>query len=349
MSLARRVGVALAIAGAGLALAASAPRAYSPGYTYRLTIDSRIVDPDGKATSFIVMSGRAMVTENRGRLDIDTASMERGAMVQQGYVLYDPTSMLFVSPKDKRILKVALDDLEKGTLSLAANVPGMRMRISDVTVSFEELGRGEPMLGMATTKYRLTQDYELAVEGPVSRNSTEHVVQDLWVANEKKGLVNPFMRLGDAHAGVDSAFAELLRKTAEAQRAMGRGIVLKSVTSATSMLSRNEVTRSASTMQITELQAGEIDDALLVAPADFEVTDVAAQMRAITARLEQAKAAQAAESAKADRAPTSNSAPTSNAAPKQAAKQKPKQGATDGAGQAKQGMVDILHGMGRRP
>ena len=61
------------------------------------------------------MSGRAMVTSKAGRLDIDEASKERGAMADKGgYILYDPTSMMIVSPKEKQILKFSFDDLEKG-------------------------------------------------------------------------------------------------------------------------------------------------------------------------------------------------------------------------------------------
>ena len=268
-----------------------------------------------------------------------------------GYILYDPTSMQIVSPKDKQILKFSFEDLEKEMASLA-NVPGMSVTISDVAVSFEKLGPGEPMLGMATTKYRLTQDYEMTARvALVDRNSTEHVVQDFWMADEKKGFANPFARMGQIHAGAGSAFGELLTRTAEAQSTMGRGIALKTVTSTSSMWSRNEVTQSVSTMQVTELQAGEIDDGLLTAPADYHVTDVSEQTKAMAAQLEQAKAAQKAQAAQtAEPAAKPDSTPSVKRAAKGAATAGAKGAATDAAAaEAKQGFVKALHGMIRRP
>ena len=314
--IARRAGVSLAIAGSVLTLAASAPHVFSPGYTYRLRIDGHSTAADGKTKDYVVLSGRAMVTEKGGRLDIEEASKERGAMTEKGgYLLYDPASMMIVSPKDRKILKFSFEDLEKGMASLA-NVPGMRVTISDVVVSFEKLGSGGPMLGMSTTKYRLTQDYEIAVTGLVNRNSTEHVVQDLWIADEKKGFANPFARMGQAQVGAGSAFGELMTRTAEAEREMGRGVPLKTVTSTMSMLSRDEMTHSVSTMEVTELQAGNIDDALLTAPTDYQITDMSAQMRAMAAQLEQAKAAQNAEAAQAAEPAKADSATTAKAVAK---------------------------------
>ncbi len=144
MMLTRRTGIALAIAGSALTLAAATPRVFSPGYTYRMRISGQVTEPNGKTKDYVVMSGRAMVTANGGRLDIDEASKERGAMADKGgYILYDPTSMMIVSPKDKQILKFTFADLEKGMSALAANMPGMRISITDVAVHFEKLGPGE--------------------------------------------------------------------------------------------------------------------------------------------------------------------------------------------------------------
>ena len=62
MTLARRSGIALAIAGSVLTLAAAAPRAFSPGYTYRMRISGAGHRANGKTKDYVVMSGRAMVT-----------------------------------------------------------------------------------------------------------------------------------------------------------------------------------------------------------------------------------------------------------------------------------------------
>src|SRR5215210_2214104 len=253
MTLTRRSGVALAIAGSVLTLAAATPRVFSPGYTYRMRITAQTTEPNGKTKDYIVMSGRAMVTSKAGRMDIDTASKERGAMADKGgYILYDPTTMMIVSPKDKQVLKFTFEDIEKGMGALAANMPGMRIAITDVAVDFEKLGPGEPLLGMSTTKYRITQDYKIAMKiAFMNRNSTEHIVQDYWMTDQKSGFANPFARVGSMRPVGGGAFAELMTKSAEATAKMGKGIPVKTLTTTTSTSDKGEKTTSVTTMEVT--------------------------------------------------------------------------------------------------
>ena len=343
MTLTRRSGIALAVAGSVLTLAAAAPRAVSPGYTYRMRISGQVTDANGKAKDYVALSGRAMVTSKAGRLDIDEASKERGAMGDKGgYILYDPTSMMIVSPKDKQILKFTFDDMEKGMSALAASAPGMRVAITDVAVNFEKLGPGESLLGMSTTKFRVTQDYKLAMKVAfVNRNSSEHIVQEYWMADQKSGFANPFARMGGMRPGGGGAFAELMTKTAEATARMGNGIPVKTITTTTSTNDKGEKTTNVATMEVTELKAGNVDDALLVAPTDYQVVDIGAQTKAMAEqnRAAQAQAAQSGQPAAA--APADSGSPV-----KEAAKKSAEQAAKDAA---TQGVKKGLGGLFRRP
>jgi len=338
MKLARRAGIVLAIAGSVLTVAATAPRVFSPGYTYRLKISGQITEANGKSKDYVMMSGKAMVNANGGRLDIDEASKERGAMTEKGgYILYDPTAMMIVSPKDKQILRFGVDDMEKGMSALAANVPGMRISITDVAVNEEKLGAGEPLLGMATTRYRVTQDYKVAMKVAfMNRSSTEHIVQEYWVADQKKGFANPFARMGALRPIGGGAFSELMTKTSEATAKMGKGIPLKTVSTTTSTSNKGEATTNVSTMEITDLQSGDVDDALLKAPADYKVVDLGEQTKAMANQLQEAKAAQAAQAAQASQpgqgdaaAAAADSTPSMKAAAAEAAKEAAKQKAGD--------------------
>jgi hypothetical protein len=126
--------------------------------------------------------------------------------------------------------------------ALAANVPGMRIAVTDVAVNFEKLGSGEPLLGMSTTKFRVTQDYKLAMKVAImNRNSSEHIVQEYWMADQKSGFANPFARMGGMRPG-GGAFAELMTKTAEATARMGNGIPVKTITTTTSTNDKGEKT-----------------------------------------------------------------------------------------------------------
>jgi hypothetical protein len=346
MTIARRAGIALAVAGSMLTLAAAAPRAFSPGYTYRMRISGQVTEPDGKTRDYVVMSGRAMVTSKSGRLDIEEASKERGAMGEKGgYFLYDATSMMMVSPKDKQIIKFNFDDLEKGMSAFAGNTPGMRITISDVAVNFEKLGPGEPLLGLATTKYRITQDYKIAMKVAfMNRNSTEHIVQDFWMTEPQRGFANPFARMGGMRPGGGGAFAELMSKTAEANAKMGKGIPVKTLTTTTSTNDKGERTTNVATMELTELKAGDVDDALFVPPADYQVMDMGEQMKAMAEQSKAAHAAQADQPGHPDAAPAAQ--PDSSPSMKEAAKKTAEQAAKDAAAQ---GVKKGLGGLFRRP
>ena len=344
MTLTRRSGIALAIAGSVLTLAAAAPRVFSPGYTYRMRISGQVTEPNGKVKDYVAMSGRAMVTSKAGRLDIEEASKERGAMADKGgYILYDPTSMMIVSPKEKQILKFTFDDLEKGMSALAASVPGLRIAVTDVAVNLEKLGPGEPLLGMSTTKFRVTQDYKLAMKVAImNRNSTEHIVQEYWMADQKSGFANPFARMGGMRPGGGGAFAELMSKTSEATTRMGNGIPVKTVTTTTSTNDKGEKTTNVATMEVTELKAGNVDDALLVAPSDYQVMDMGEQTKAMAAQMEQQRAAQAAQAGQPAAAAPADSGPSIKEAATKSAEQAAKDDMTKSV---KKG----LGGLFRRP
>jgi len=341
MSHAHRSVIALAVAASALTLAAL--HVFSPGYTYRMRISGQATDASGKVKDYVVMSGRAAVTSQKGRLDIDEAAKERGAMGEKGgYFLYDQTSMMIVSPKEKQILKFTFDDMEKGMSALAASAPGMRVAITDVAVNFEKLGAGESLLGMSTTRYRVTQDYKVAMKVAfMNRNSTEHVVQEYWMADQKSGFANPFARMGGMRSIGGGAFAELMTKTAEATAKMGNGIPVKTITTTTSTNDKGEKTTNVATMEVTELKAGNVDDALLVAPSDYQVTDIGAQTKAMAEqnRAAQAQAAQSGQPAAA--APADSGSPV-----KEAAKKSAEQAAKDAA---TQGVKKGLGGLFRRP
>jgi hypothetical protein len=321
MSFARRIGVALAIVGAVAPLAAATAQRSSPGYTYRLRMTSRVTRPNGRTTDYVVMSGHALVTEKAGRLDVDDASWQGGGIVlRDSYILYDSTSMTIVQTRGRQLVRLALANLEHDLSG--TSVPGTVVKISDAAVNIEKLGAGEPILGMATTRYRITQDYKVAAKTTLAmRNSTEHLVEDVWMADEQKRLANPFARL--LRAGPGSGDSELLTRTADARSRMGRGVPLRTVTSNTSTSNRNEVTQTVTTMEVTDLHAETIDDDILAAPTDYQVVAVSELAWPATT----AQRAQAGQPAKVSRPDGTGAA----------------------AAEAKGDLVKILHGMGRRP
>jgi hypothetical protein len=231
--------------------------------------------------------------------------------------------MTIVAPRDRQMVRLSRANLERELTG--ASIPGTVVKISDVAVAFDTLGLGDPMLGMKTTRYRLTEDYKVAAVGPLmqKRNSTEHIVQELWIADEREGLANPFARLSRFRTGPASGFDEVRAKSAEARSRMGPGVPLKTVTTNTATSNGNEVTRTVTTMEISDLQKENVDDDILVAPTDYQVVAV---------------------SGLANTAPNAQGARTG-----QPAKVSRPAATGDAAAAAKGDFVKTLHGMGRRP
>jgi hypothetical protein len=162
------------------------------------------------------------------------------------------------------------------------------------------------------------------------------------MVDEKAGFANPFARMGSMRPVGGGAFAELMTKTAEATAQMGRGIPVRTLTTTTSTSDKGEKTTTVSTMEVTELEAGNVDDALLVPPPDYQVMDMGEQTKAMAAQMEQAKAAQAAEQAGQ---PAQTAQPDSAASGKSGVKEAAGEGVKDAAKKGLRG----LGGMLRRP
>lgn len=296
------------------ALAATPPHDPSAGFTYRLRIDAHVTAPDGTTRDELLLSGHATTDGTRARLDVDSASRESGVGAGDGtYVLADSTALLIVSPKERRILRYAFADLDRGVAALAANAPGTRTAIGDVAVKLEPLGAGAPLRGVATTRWRLTQDYMIeTVSGLIAHDATDHVVADYTIAAEP-GLANPFARFGQLALG-GGDFGVLTTRTSDATARMGRGVPLAIVATTTSTDERNAVTTAVRTMLVTELASATVDDERLAPPADYQVVDVGARARAANARSTPTTAASHPPAARPAAKPASDGASTDDAA-----------------------------------
>ena len=103
-----------------------------------------------------------------------------------------------------------------------------------------------------------------------------------------------------------------------------------------------------STMEVTELKSGNVDDAMLVAPADYKVMDMGEQTKAMAAQFEQAKAAnaQAAQAGQAQAGEAAEVKPDSGPSAKGVAKDAAAEAAKEAA---KQGLRKGFGGLLRRP
>ena len=176
----------------GLALAAPRRSASArPATPIASRSTGRVTEPNGRTTDYVVMSGRAMVTEKAAGSTSTRPRWKRGAMAEQGQLhpVRSDVDDDRVAEGSGRSLRLRARESRAGMRRSRPTCPACAMRRSATSPSTSRSSaRGEPMLGMATTKYRLTQDYKVATRAAsVSRNSTEHIVQDVWMADEQKG------------------------------------------------------------------------------------------------------------------------------------------------------------------
>jgi len=248
--------------------------ALSPGYTYRMRSTMRVTDPKGKVTESVVMSGRAMMTATAGRLDIEQGDRSRGAMAEKGdYMLFDANRFMIVSPKEKQVVEFAFDDMAKGATAFAAAMPGMKVSATDVRVAMEKVGAGETIGGVPTERYRMTQEYAIAVQVAfMKRNTREQVVTEYHVAEPRSGLANPFARMAANSLGAlgGTGLGELIEKTMAASRPIAHGVILKSVATTRSTDDKGNVTETVHTTEVTELAQGDVDDSRFAPPAGYE-------------------------------------------------------------------------------
>jgi hypothetical protein len=292
---------AAALATSLLALAATTHR-FSPGWTYRLTVTSRAAAP-ADTSAVVVLSGRASVTAAGARLDVDESSRALGAIADAGaYVLADSDAMMVVSNRTQRILRFAAEDVERGTAALAFDTLGLHAALSGVVVHVDSLGAGEPVAGIPTRRWRITQDYTLELRGTGGPGiTTEHVVREIWLGEPRAGLANPFASVADARAGGDGAYAALADATDDAARRLGRGVPLRVVTTATSTGGAHPATTTVTTLEVSDLAAADVDVNRLAAPPEFAATDVGPQAKTVAARMARAEAAQEEAAVRASR------------------------------------------------
>lgn len=248
------VAFALCVAGA----ASIAARPIAPGVTYRLRIVTTPPDMPGMAMSPSVIVGHGSTMGALSRFDVDTVSGQMIPMTVGEYMLMlDSGRMVTVNPTSKTYVE--------GNPAMNALPPDLmaQAQFSNVNVTTEKLGAGEPMQGFPTEKFRVTTTYVLSIMGQSLNTMT---TAEMWVAQLPGTVTTPFDGTLPKSMS-DGMWKELYDKTNAARKTLGAGTSLKTVT--ISQITGPMNVTTTNTVEMLDVKAGDVDPAIFRVPEGF--------------------------------------------------------------------------------
>jgi hypothetical protein len=257
-------------------------RASSPaaeGWTFTWNVTS-----DAPAAQNSTMQVR--VLSNRMRVDFLKGTMP--GMPPNGYMLIDAGKgqMHMVSPQEKTATLIPLEGMTTAASQMAAGTQ-MKMEATDISISTEDLGAGEAILGHATHRYRVKQSFTLSMSA-MGMNQSTHTesTSELWVATDfpeadLRALETFNKSFGQSFGGLSAMGGDGMKKlNEELQAKMPKGFPLKqSVTGTMTMQGQSQSIRT--TMEVTSMSKATLEQALFDVPAGFKVNDMSKMLEGV--------------------------------------------------------------------
>jgi len=275
---------------AALALVAATPRSVAvEGWTFTWSITSETAD--GKADNRgVPPSMKVSMVPGKARIDY-VGDVPRGQK-KGTYLIIDAEKgdFIMVSPEDKSAVIMDPSALA-GAMSAVGATGLVKMEVSDVNTQVEKLGAGDRLLGHPTTRYRVTRDYKMDVSVMGRHNrTTHHSVGEAWFATDNFIEDRVFSAWSKNFAGsMQGMVGDSFKKLMEAEEKVPKGIMMKQVVTSTDTDEKGKARTGTMTMEMTELQKGSLDASLFEVPGSYKVTDMKAQMAAMSDSLKVAK------------------------------------------------------------
>jgi hypothetical protein len=240
--------------------AAIAARPASPGMTYRVRIVMTPPDMPGMQMSPMSIVGHGMAIGALTRVDIDSVTGQMPITVGDYMLTLDSGRMVTVSPSAK-----SYSDGMSSMMAIPSEVLA-QASITNVNVTTEKLGAGEPMQGYPTEKVRMTTTYVLNIMGQ-SMNAMN--VSEMSTAQLPASVTTPFDG-GVPKELMTGPMKELGDKMIAARKALGTATALKTVNTSTmtSAMLPQPITTVMS-IELLDLKAADVDPAALKIPEGF--------------------------------------------------------------------------------
>jgi hypothetical protein len=276
-ALARCASIAAPLLGAAL-LAAKRPASagfdsLTTGLRYDIQMTTTSATTQNGQPTATTSSALAHVEIANGKVRIDIADGEFAAVAASGdFLLYTDTShtATLVKPDLKQYFQVDFQKLG-ARLTNVVNLFGMGIGVqaTNVKLDFASLGAGDKVGPFSTNKYRITQDYVLAVTflgANQGKGTTMHSTTDYWFAPQLTMIVNPFANFVQETAWLGPTYGKQL---AALQAKLPNGVPVKTIMTDVGTDSAGTKTTTTVTWELTNFVRADIPDAAYQVPAGY--------------------------------------------------------------------------------
>jgi hypothetical protein len=237
-----------------------AARPASPGVTFRMRMVVTPPDMPGMTMAPTVVVGHGVAVGAQSRFDIDSVSGQVPLAIGDYTLMLDSGRIVSVSPSAKTYSE-GMPMMAQMPMDLLAQAS-----VTNVNVTTEKLGAGEPMQGFPTEKVRMTATYTIGIPAMGASMNTMNVME-LSMAKLPASIATPFDGSLPKELA-DGPMKELAEKMNAARKALGSATPLKTVT--TSSVSVNGMNiQTTTSVEMLDVKAADVDPALLKVPEGF--------------------------------------------------------------------------------
>lgn len=277
-----------------IAAAPARPAAVADGLTFtqRITSVRALANPKDQAAQ--ARSRTTLVRMASGAARIDVIGGVTPFTGPGGYMILrdGPPRLEAVNPEKKQVMVMPASALG-GTLGALTNNPLIKMKTSNETFDFQDLGAGQLVQGYKTRHVRITSGQTIEMRVLMSRTkTTNRSTMDAYIAPDlapDEATIRVWVKT--FAGGLRTTNPELLGKLDDYARGPGRGIVLKATTYTEDTDDKKGTTYDTLATEVTDIKKGPIDASLLTYPTDYTVSDMTAGMEATQAAADSANKA----------------------------------------------------------
>lgn len=274
---------------AGLSLVAAKPWPSNPlprvessaaeglTFTYRITSsssDKRTREATNALTTVRMQNGNVRMDYIEG---LNPMGQKEGYILIQG----DASRMAIVSIKDKKAVVMSASAAGTGMGALLNN-PLVKMKVSNSSFRYKDLGAGDEILGYKTRHVRTWSTVTVEIKLPMmpDQKSTSSDSADHWIATGMDVGAEELANWAKAFsAGVLASAPEIdeqIRKfTDEYSKS---GLALRTTTWSTTTDGKGKAVSDVVTTEVTDLKKGSLDPSLFQIPKGYEVIDMEKMM-----------------------------------------------------------------------
>jgi hypothetical protein len=272
------------VAAAAIPLVFAAALPVTDGMTYEFVMKSTSRQTGNKEQ--VTLRGRGTYAGDDAKIEILDASSSTGGSETFGgkgsyFIVKDAgKEMLLVSPNDKTYMKWDIANMFAGMSKVVNAVGGLvKMQMSDIKISAEDLGAGETVQGYPTRHYRMIQNYTVSASmfGKKSNNRTETTVDYYFAPNLR--IANPFVSNSQQMAMLSQLDMfnnpDYKSQMTTAMAKMPKsGVPLKTVTTTVTTDEKGKQETMTSVMEMVNFKTTNVPASAFAVPSDYKMIEM---------------------------------------------------------------------------